>query len=633
MLGRATRHDSHRSAIRREVAGSGTGRRISTVWLLVGLLVSLLILSQLGRGGRLEARARAVPAPLGSPAEPLAPGLADFVRGPEQLLQDAELVFGAGAGRFDTAAFLAGRPELLPGPPAATAAAIDGVARRHAIDPRLLLSLLSLDPAGEGVDTADRAARIAVWLADGYYGLKLRGEADLIFADGSRQRGPVEGGAAHFAVARYLARQGTAVEQPARQARFAERYAELFGAAPRLEAPVPDGLRQPPLLLPWAEGQRWHYTGGPHGAWGVASAWGAVDFAPPSLVGCRAAPEWTLAAAPGRVTWSDTGLVLVDLDGDGNEGTGWVLAYLHMASEGRVAVGRWLEAGEPLGHPSCEGGVADGAHLHFARRYNGEWLPAAGGPVPMELSGWRFSSLGGEYDGSMQHPEQGERMAVTSRRGGASDLVSDNGPARREALASAWAALSAGAPARLEDADSGLSRAPEPMTEAARPAAPATAAAAMSAAGGATGAATIAVRIALEGRDDASTPVVLGLVGAAAPPLVLMARTNAAGETGAIALPDEARGIYDLTLRAPGFAPAFVLGVTIGEPGLEIDLSAGGRLRLAAGELNGDDVIDGRDLGAWLTHWRAGRPLADLDGDGWAGPGDLWRAMNAAAGR
>ena len=629
MLGRATRRDARWGASRRDASGAESGLRISTAWLLFALLASLLLLSALDRGGPSEARARSGPALAGLPAEPPA-SLVEFVRGPEQLLQDAELVFGAEAGRFDTGEFLTGRPGLLPGTPAESAAAIDGVARRHAIDPRLLLTLLSLDPKTAEADTADRAARIAVWLADGYYGLKYRGEADLIFADGSRQRGPVAGGAAHFAVARYLARQGAAEDQPARQARFSERYAELFGGAPSLPAPVPAGLEQPPLLLPWAEGQRWHYTGGPHGAWGVASAWGAVDFAPPSLVGCRAAPEWTLAAVPGRVTWSEAGLVLVDLDGDGNDGTGWVLAYLHMASEGRVAVGRWLEAGDPLGHPSCEGGVADGAHLHFARRYNGEWLPAAGGPAPMELSGWRFASLGGEYDGSMHHPEAGERMAVTSRRGGASDLVSDNGPARRAALAGAWADLSA-ASARLAEAATGRSLAPAPELE--RVATASRVEAASIAAGGASAVASIAVRIALEGRDDASTPVVLGLLRADAPPLVLMARTNSAGETGAIALPDEVRGTYDLTLRAPGFAPAFVLGLKLGEPGTEVDLSAGGRLRMAAGELNGDDVVDGRDLGAWLAHWRAGRPLADLDGDGRAGPGDLWRAMSAAAGR
>ena len=35
----------------------------------------------------------------------------------------------------------------------------------------------------------------------------------------------------------------------------------------------------------------------------------------------------------------------LDLDGDGNEETGWVIVYLHIATEGRVPVGTcWRKA-------------------------------------------------------------------------------------------------------------------------------------------------------------------------------------------------------------------------------------------------------------------------------------------------
>ncbi len=70
---------------------------------------------------------------------------------------------------------------------------------------------------------------------------------------------------------------------------------------------------------------------------------------------------------------SQRGAVALDLDGDGDEGTGWVLLY-HWRSEERVAVSTWVEADAPLGHPSCEGGVSTGTHLHIARKYNGEWI-------------------------------------------------------------------------------------------------------------------------------------------------------------------------------------------------------------------------------------------------------------------
>ncbi len=73
----------------------------------------------------------------------------------------------------------------------------------------------------------------------------------------------------------------------------------------------------------------------------------------------------------------------MDLDGDGNEETGWVIVYLHIATEGRVPVGTWLAQGDKIGHPSCEGGKSTGSHLHIVRKYNGEWVPADGPPMPL----------------------------------------------------------------------------------------------------------------------------------------------------------------------------------------------------------------------------------------------------------
>jgi murein DD-endopeptidase MepM/ murein hydrolase activator NlpD len=98
--------------------------------------------------------------------------------------------------------------------------------------------------------------------------------------------------------------------------------------------------------------------------------------------------HWVVASAPGLVVRSENGLVVVDLDGDGYEQTGWNIIYLHMATSQRIAVGTWVETGDRLGHPSCEGGIATGTHLHMARKYNGEWVPAEG-PLAFVLSGWK----------------------------------------------------------------------------------------------------------------------------------------------------------------------------------------------------------------------------------------------------
>jgi hypothetical protein len=75
------------------------------------------------------------------------------------------------------------------------------------------------------------------------------------------------------------------------------------------------------------------------------------------------------------------------MDGDGYEQTGWTLLYLHIETRDRIPLGTWVEVGDRIGHPSCEGGRATGTHVHMARRYNGEWVPADG-PLPFTLSGY-----------------------------------------------------------------------------------------------------------------------------------------------------------------------------------------------------------------------------------------------------
>ncbi len=73
-------------------------------------------------------------------------------------------------------------------------------------------------------------------------------------------------------------------------------------------------------------------------------------------LGCVETAAWAVAAAAGLVVRTGPGLVVLDLDGDGHEQTGWVLVYLHLATKNRIPLGSWVAAGDPLGHPSCEGG-------------------------------------------------------------------------------------------------------------------------------------------------------------------------------------------------------------------------------------------------------------------------------------
>jgi len=169
---------------------------------------------------------------------------------------------------------------------------------------------------------------------------------------------------------------------------------------------VPDDLMQPEMILPFSTGEVWAFTGGPHGGWDSGSAWAALDFAPPGEAqGCVQSDDWVTAVADGLIVRTDNGAVLQDLDGDGFEQSGWVVLYMHIGTEGRVPFGSYVLAGERIGHPSCEGGISNGTHVHLARKFNGEWIPADG-KVPFDLGGWISSGTGSIYDGYLSRGDQ-----------------------------------------------------------------------------------------------------------------------------------------------------------------------------------------------------------------------------------
>jgi murein DD-endopeptidase MepM/ murein hydrolase activator NlpD len=134
---------------------------------------------------------------------------------------------------------------------------------------------------------------------------------------------------------------------------------------------------------------------------------------------CYVSQFFATAVAPGVIARTAEGVVILDLDGDGDESTGWTILYLHMAAQDRVQAGTVVQAGDKIGHPSCEGGVSTGTHMHIARRYNGEWIPVscndacAPGIVrpALVMSGWTFYGLPDQlYQGGML--KQGDRRVA-----------------------------------------------------------------------------------------------------------------------------------------------------------------------------------------------------------------------------
>ena len=350
------------------------------------------------------------------------------------LLPNSEFVNSPAYVHFDTAAFcaeqggyLADYDEMVAGQLLSGPEIVGLVAHHLSVGPRLLLAIVELESGGVTNPTPSGQAfsyqvlaRMANELNRGYYDWRGRGMTLITWTDGTATRYAPTLNAATAGLQYFFSLNRTKGEWQALVGEgpgsFIETYRRLFDdpAQYAVEPLIPADTTCPPLALPWTKGELWYYTGGPHGGWGDGSAWAALDFVPDEgVLGCAVASSWAIAAAPGLIIYSQDGEVMIDLDEDGHEETGWVLFYLHVASQDRVAVGTRVRQGAHIGHPSCEGGFAESSHLHITRKYNGEWI-AADGPLPLVLSGWQFHSSGVAYEGTATRGDQ-ERTAWECR--------------------------------------------------------------------------------------------------------------------------------------------------------------------------------------------------------------------------
>ena len=354
---------------------------------------------------------------------------APFWGSPYQIIPDGLFVNGPAQVGFSTSDFVAMFPGWLnqyseygSGANRTGAQVVDLVAQNYSVSPRLLLALLEYQagalsnpqlPKNKseyhlGITQGDYQGMYLqlVWAANflnnNYYAWR-NGSLQTFDLQNSRTERPDPWqNAATVALQTYFAKLSSAEAYAfaISPQGLAAVYQQLFGDPWANPQPhLPGSLQQPNLDFPFLPGRIWAYTGGPHTGWGTGEPLAAIDFAPAAAEsGCAVSPEWATAMAGGVVVRSETGIVVLDLDGDGDERTGWVLFYLHLATDGRAAVGQVVKAGDPVGHPSCEGGHSTGTHVHIARKYNGEWI-LAGGMLPFRFAGWRVENGAEEYQG------------------------------------------------------------------------------------------------------------------------------------------------------------------------------------------------------------------------------------------
>lgn len=348
----------------------------------------------------------------------------------DKIIPDSELVYGPLAGTFDVEAFVRAKAGYLAsyaqdvyGEQLSGAQVVTRIAQAYSVNPRLLLALLeyrsgwatnpnpaeTYNPFGYIDDWYAGLYRQLAWAAvhlnSGFYRWRAASVTDWVLADGSVVPIAPTINAGTAGVQNFFAHLDgyQAWLRDVSPGGFYDAYSALFGYPfdYAIEPLVPFNLIQPLMHLPFASGEAWSFTGGPHLSWDAGTPFGALDFAPPGEAqGCVQVDYWVTAVADGVVTRTGDGVVALDLDLDGNEGSGWVIVYMHIESRDRVPVGAFLRADEPVGHPSCEGGLSSGTHVHVARKFNGVWIPAEGS-APFVLDGWVAAGTGEEYVGTL----------------------------------------------------------------------------------------------------------------------------------------------------------------------------------------------------------------------------------------
>jgi len=356
---------------------------------------------------------------------------APFWGSPYQILPDSLFINGPAQIGFNTQEFISKYPgwlnsasDYVGGYARSGAQIIDTVALNFSVSPRLLLAILEFTsgalsqttlasdmetyPLGY-VDREHNGLYLQlVWAANtlnnGYYGWRNGKISTMELLNGRIER-PDPWQNAGTVGLQYLFSRLLDPEEYAQAISsegIAKVYDILFGDPWQdIQPHIPGSLTQPTLSLPFEPKLSWAFTGGPHTGWGEGEPLAALDFAPPAVVGgCVPTEEWATAVAPGVIVRSEPAIVVLDLDGDGDEHTGWVIFYLHLATDGRARAGLKLNTGDPVGHPSCEGGRSTGTHVHIARKYNGEWIPADG-PLAFNMEGWIAKNGDHPYQGTL----------------------------------------------------------------------------------------------------------------------------------------------------------------------------------------------------------------------------------------
>jgi LasA protease len=338
------------------------------------------------------------------------------------LLSDGQFVWGPNVGDFSTQAFL----EAHQSPLAAYANDIEAAAAFTSVNPKVLLAALEVRyglvrsfPEDSEADVIlafieDTAYDLAIPFYNHLYTWGSRKDmrqasqsktAILSFDDDVTEQINTNVSSGTFAVASALSQDLSyeiwqSTVSPKSPGGFTQVFIEFFpdtdplSTANNINPPSlpPDDFFQ----LPFPLGGEWTFNG-PHSWCGGDACWeqppdrSSIDFSTNWHHGEPYPSHYTVAAAEGigNVRTPYTGRIPCWYEID--HGDGWKTSYYHLQKlgdpGGRGSVMRNQSLGV-IAEEVCNGGFANGAHVHFTLWYNGSYFDLDG----IKLSGWTVHS-------------------------------------------------------------------------------------------------------------------------------------------------------------------------------------------------------------------------------------------------
>ncbi len=346
----------------------------------------------------------------------------------EPLLSDGQFVWGPNVRDFSVVEFLQNRTSpLLP-----YAEVIETWAAYASVNPKILLAVLEIrhgwitylpmdiDPQYVRDEIQKTTLDLAVAFYEHLYTWGARKSSDssvqpkspaLSFPDGSSVQLNDQLSSGTYAIASILA-GGTSPELWAKSLStksndgFPATFSDLFPDTNALDTSnniqptqlPPDDFFQ----LPFPLGGKWTFNG-PHSWCGGDHCYGelpdrsSIDFSTVWAKGSDLPDHYTVASKEGL------GYVYkpnprysplpcwIEIDHQISPTEVWTTSYYHLRKLGDPGDAGWISRNESLGiigEEICNGGFANGAHVHFTLRYNGSLFDLDG----VKLSGWNVHS-------------------------------------------------------------------------------------------------------------------------------------------------------------------------------------------------------------------------------------------------